>query len=136
MAEERRAPSKVIPVLVAVLVCDAAVADPTTGKKNLIGIFDRIWVRTFPTERPVTVYVKLTDAEGLYKLEVRYIQVTTGNVLAGAVGEIVVPERRRSVDALIEFPPLAIPDAGRYEFQVRANDVYLGGTFLDAVLRT
>lgn len=34
--------SPIIPVLVAMLVCDVAVADPSTGKKNLIGIFNRV----------------------------------------------------------------------------------------------
>ena len=136
MTQEERSFSKVIPVLVAVLVCDTAVADPTTGKKNLIGIFDRINVRTFPTQRPMSLYVKLTDAEGPYKVEVRYVQTNSGQELARAEGEAQFASRLGSLDFSIPLPPLPIPSEGRYEFQIWANNVYLGGTFIDAAPTT
>ncbi len=136
MTQEERSLSKVIPVLVAVLVCDTAVADPTTGKKNLIGIFDRINVRTFPTQRPMSLYVKLTDAEGPYKVEVRYVQTNSGQELARAEGEAQFASRLGSLDFSIPLPPLPIPSEGRYEFQIWANNVYLGGTFIDAAPTT
>ena len=125
--------SKVVPVLVATLVCDVAVADPSTGKKNLIGIFDRVNAGKFPTQRPISLYIKLTDAEGHYKIEVKYVQVSSRKVLAGAEGELQSGSRLQSSDLYISFPPLLIPEEGRYEFQVWANSVYLGGTFIDAV---
>lgn len=127
--------SKVIPVLVASLVCDVAVVDPNTGKKNLIGIFDKILVEKLPVQRPVYLYIKLTDAEGSYNLEVKFIQVNSGKVLAGATGELKCSSRLESADLYIEFPPVQFLSVGRYEFQVWANSVYLGGTFIDVVLR-
>lgn len=127
--------SHVVPILVAVLVCDVAAADPTTGKKNLIGIFDRVNVAKFPTQRSMSVYMKLTDAEGNYKIEVRYVQVSSGQTLAQAVGEAQFRSRLGSSDFFLSFPPLAIPSEGRYEFQVWVNDAFLGGTFVDAVQR-
>ena len=136
MAEETQVPSQLIPVLIAVLACDVAAADPSSGKKNLIGIFDRIFVGKFPTTRPMSVYIKMADAEGFYKIEVRYVQVNTGKVLANAQGSLQVKDRLQSSDLFLPFPPLSIPEEGRYEFQVWANDVYLGGTVLDAVPRT
>ncbi len=127
--------SPIIPVLVAMLVCDVAVADPSTGKKNLIGIFNRVNVGTFPTQWRMFLYMKLTDAEGYYKTQVRYIQVSSGKVLAQAEGELNARDRLASIDIYIEFPPLPIPKEGRYEFQVWANSVFLGSTFIDAVPR-
>lgn len=133
MDQEERPLSKVVPVLVAVLVCDTALADPTTGKKNLIGIFDRVNVRTFPSQRPMSVYVKLTDAEGSYKIQLRYVQTSSGQELARAEAPAEFASRLGSSDFSISTPPLPIPSEGRYEFQVFANDIYLGGTFIDAV---
>lgn len=127
--------SKVVPYLVAALVCDAAVADPSTGKKNLIGIFDRVWVGSFPTARAMSVYIKLTDAEGKYTIDVRFVQVKTGKTLAAARVEGDLKNRLGSADFFVGFPPLPIPEPGRYEFQILANETYLGGTFLDAILR-
>ena len=136
MTQEERPLSKVVPVLVAVLVCDAAVADPTTGKKTLIGIFDRVNIRSFPTQQPMSLYVKLTDAEGLYKVEARYVQTNSGQELARAEGQAQFASRLGSLDFSISLPPLPIPSEGRYEFQIWANDVYLGGTFIDAAPRS
>jgi hypothetical protein len=133
MGGQERQPSEVVPVLVAVLVCDAGVADPSTGKKNLIGIFDRVFVRQFPASRAMSVYVKLTDAEGQYRLIIRYVQTGSGRVLGEAAGEMKSTDRLTSADAILSFAPLPIPEAGRYEFQVWTNDAYLGGAFLDAV---
>ena len=124
-----------MPVLVAVLICDAAVADPSSGKKNLIGIFDQLNVARFPTQWPVTIYMKLTDAEGFYKMEVRYVQVSSGQVLAKAELESQFTSRLVSADLFVPFPPLPVPSEGRYEFQIWANEVYLGGTFMNAVQR-
>ena len=133
MTQEERPLSKVIPVLVAVLVCDTAVAEPATGKKSLIGIFDQVIARTFPSQRPMSVYVKLTDAEGSYKIQLRYVQTGSGQELARAEAPAESTSRLGSLDFVISTPPLPIPSEGRYEFQVFANDIYLGGTFVDAV---
>ena len=135
MTQESRALSQVVPVLVAALVCDVAVTDPNTGKNNLIGIFNRVNVGKFPTTRRMSLYVKVTDAEGDYDTEVRYVQVGSGKVLAQAQGKLHSANRLASIDLLIQFPPLPIPAEGRYEFQIRVNSVFLGATFIDAVQR-
>lgn len=133
--QEHPSPSEVVPVVVAALVCDVAVADPSTRKHNLIGIFSRINVATFPTSRPVSVYIKLADAEGRYEFDIRFVQVSSGQVLAGAQGELTITDRLASTDLHISFPPLPIPSEGRYEFQIWANSVFLGSTSIYAVPR-
>lgn len=135
MTQESQPLSQVVPVLVAVLACDVAVADPSTGKKNLIGLFNRVNIGSFPTQRPMSLYMKLADAEGYYKIEVRFVQASSDKILAKAEGELQAPDRLASVDLHIDFPPLPIPEEGRYEFQVWANSVFLGQTFVDAVPR-
>lgn len=135
MTQQKQPLSQVVPVLVAVLICDVAVADPGTGKKNLIGIFNRINVGKFPTNRPMSVYLKLTDAEGYYEFDIRFVELKTGTILAGAQGTLTAKDRLASSDLCIQFPPLPVPGEGRYEFQVWANSMFLGSTFLDAVQR-
>ena len=128
--------SLVVPVLVAALICDVAVADPSTGKKNLIGIFDRVIVGAFPTKRAMSLYFKLADAEGFYDIEVKYINRSSNSEIVGAKTTLKVKDRLLSTDLYIPFPPLPIPKKGRYEFQIWANSVFLGIAFLDAVSRT
>jgi len=133
LAGSRKQLSNVVPVLVAAIVCDVAVKDPSTGKVSLIGIFDRISVLNFPTKRPLSLYVKLTDAEGNYDFNVKYVQVESMKNLAGAGGSFVFKDRLASSDLFISFPPLPIPEEGRYEFQIWANSVFLGRAFIDAI---
>ena len=83
----------------------------------------------------MSVYVKLTDAQGKYTIDVRFVQVKTGVVWGGAKIEADLKDRLLSSDIVIRFPPLPIPEEGRYEFQVYTNETYLGGAFLDAALR-
>jgi hypothetical protein len=125
--------SNVTPVLVAALICDVAVADPSSGKKNIIGVFDRVYVSKFPAKRPIYLYLKVTDAAGNYELETRYVQVNSGKVLAKARGKLKAKSKLAAMDMIVPFPPLPIPEVGRYEFQIWANDMFLGSTFIDAV---
>lgn len=124
--------SQVVPVLVAALVCDVAVTDPSTGKKTLVSIFDRMNVGQFPTSRPLSFYLKLADSEGRYHIEVRYVKADSGETLATVQGEFQSNNRLGSNDFVLSFP-VPIPSEGRYEFQVWANSVFLGQTFIDIV---
>ena len=137
MAQGEEQPlSQVVPLLVAALVCDTAVADQNTGKKNLIGIFDRLNVGTFPTNQSVSLYFKITDAKGRYDFHVRYVQAETDELLAEAKGRLVASNRLDSLDVYLNLPQLRFPAEGRYEFQIWANSKFLGSTFIDAVPRS
>jgi hypothetical protein len=135
LPESQRQLSNVVPVIVAAIVCDVAVKDPATGKVSLIGIFDRILVTKFSTKRPLSLYIKLTDAEGNYDIKVKYVQVKSAKILAEAGGRFEYKDRLASSDLYIPFPPLPIPEEGRYEFQIWANSIFLGRAFIDAVQR-
>ena len=125
--------SEVVPLLVAVLVCDAAVADPSTGKMSLIGIFDTVSAAKFPTERAISLYFKVVDAEGFYEFAVRYVQIDSGEVLLQAVGDLMANDRLVPSDLYLSFPPLPMPAIGRYEFQIWTNSMFLGSTSIRAV---
>ena len=128
---------KVTPVLVAALVSDSSSTDPTSGKKALIGIFDHISVGKFPTSRPLSLYFKITDAEGDYDLDVRFIQVATGERLAGVESNtpITIKNRLNSFDMVFPLPEVPFPAAGRYEFQIWLNNMFVGSTSIQTTLR-
>ena len=70
----------------AFLVCDAGSQDPDTGKKNLTGVFDRRCVGTFPALPPVPLYIKITDAERHYPIEIEYVQACRNRALGKGRG--------------------------------------------------
>ena len=124
--------SPVLPVMVAALVCDTHAVDPSTGKKSLIGIFDRVNAASFPVSRPVTLYYKLTDAEGRYEFKIRFSSPGGEELLAEATGEFTSKSRLTAMELVVPFPKLPLPAAGRYEFQLWANGMYVGTTSIDA----
>ena len=135
-AGEARVLSQVIPHLLAIVICDAATVEPTTGKKNLMGIFDRVITQGFPSQQACSLYVKFTDAEGFYRFEIRFVLASSDQAIAAMNGEMEVTDRLASFDLAIPFPQMPLPEAGRYEFQLRMNDVYIGRAFFDAVPRS
>lgn len=124
-------------MLTGPILCDLAARDPASGKWNLIGIFNQVNASRFPTQRPLSVYLKLSDAEGRYKLEIRYIQVSSGKQLAVASADVNIRDRLATQDLGVAFPKVPIPDGGKYEFQVWSNERYLGaGGFTASLLRS
>jgi hypothetical protein len=130
-----KTPSSIPPHLIAALICDVAVMDPSTRKVSLVGIFDRIGVGTFPTSRQMSLYFKLTDAQGFYPVRVDFVRVDDDTLLARVEGQLESQDPTRSYDAHFDFPPLPIPRAGRYAFHIHASNMYLGSAFIDAVPR-
>lgn len=138
MTSEGENLSGVVPYLLALLVCDSGTIDQNSGKKTLVGIFDRVTSIKFPTSRWLAVYFRLTDAQGKYHFKVQYAQVKSGNVLAEAETKDALPIKNRldTFDSLISFPmALPIPEAGQYEFRLYANDMFLGRIAINAVQR-
>jgi hypothetical protein len=132
--DESKALSNIKPVLIAALVCDVAVKDPTTGKISLIGIFDKVHVKQFPAQRPVSLYAKLTEAEGNYQFQAKYVYSNTGEALAEAKGEFTAKEKLGTIELNLQYPPLPLPGEGRYDFQIWVNGQFLGQTFIDAAV--
>jgi hypothetical protein len=141
MSQSQEAPpphprSKIPPLLQAALVCDVAVTDPSSGKASLIGIFNRIQVGTFPTARAMSVYFRFTDAEGHYAMRVDFVRAESDTLIASVEGEMDAKDRTEAMGMHYEFPPLPLPQPGRYEFRIYASDMYLGSAAIEARQRS
>jgi len=120
------------PFLEAALLCDATAVDRSTGKKSLLGIFDTVMLSRFPGARVFSLYVRIVGAEGPYEFQARLVDCRTGAILAQGVWQAVVLTRFAGADYTIDFPPVELPDAGRYEFRIYANQHFIGIAPLDA----
>ncbi len=129
--EPRPAPSRVPPLLLAALISDVAVRDPSSGKMNLIGIFDRIR-GVLPVKRAMSLYFRLTEALGYYPVRIDFVQANSERMIARLEGELMSDNPMLSHDAHFDFPPLPFPDEGRYEFRIYASDIFIGSAALVA----
>jgi hypothetical protein len=129
---EPQAPSNVVPILVAALVADVVATDPSTNKKTIVGVWDVLHSQKFPTARQFFLYVKLADAQGHYQARFQFVRLEGDQPIAEAVTEFDITDRLLSADFAVQFPALLLPEPGRYEFRIFANDVFIGSTFIDA----
>ncbi|MFH0754261.1 MAG: hypothetical protein V2A70_06825 [Candidatus Omnitrophota bacterium] len=101
-------------------LCDAATSDH--GKINILGSFDTIWVRQFPSVYPycaVAVKMRFSCAEkGAHGLSVRFMDADGQNVLQPATGSFTVAmpqgQLSASADIILNIQSLNLAKPGEY----------------------
>lgn len=120
-----------IPKLNAMLICDQIIVEAGTGKKSLIGIFENIGVSKFPCiHYLLNVYVKFTDAEGLYQFKLELVDLITNEVVGfGETPEVNLPDKLQSYDLPFTLRGINFKHPGKYEFRIYANKHLFGQKF-------
>lgn len=135
---ESDAPGKTqnpIPSVLAVLLCDMVISDAFTGKKTLVGLLDILSAADFPVKAPAfTLYARLTDMNGEYAMRFDLVNLEDEQRLASFTAEVQSPPDRLATSELaVQFPEgIRFERPGRYEFQVYADEVFVGRCTLRA----
>jgi hypothetical protein len=121
-----------VPSVLAMLLCDQIIIDAQTQKKSLIGIFDSFNSLSFPAAANIAVYAKLADAEGTYSFKIKVVnlkdEALIGEVSAGGT----IQTRLEPADVAVYLLGFVVPQSGKYEFQLFANDAYLTRITMEA----
>jgi uncharacterized protein DUF6941 len=109
-----------------VLVCDQIIQDATTGKKTLIGLFDRIFSRAFPAQHPrLSIYAKVVAAPGSKIIGAWRVVGPAGHMADMSMGEFTLsPDGLAEV--VTEIAGFGIPAPGEYRFILMLNDKEAG----------
>jgi len=112
------------PSVKAILICDYIIHEHGSNKKSLIGIFEDIHVVQFPLRYPrISVYVNLTDARGDYVLELRLLNAADGRQIgSGRTPPVKIASPLQTCEFALQVQNILFQDAGKYEFQILAND--------------
>ncbi len=125
--------SNIHPYVLAALLCDSIITEAQTGKKTLIGIFENVFVRSFPVAHQLAIYLKITDAEGPYQFRVDYVDLGADQILdRQEIGELTIPSRLQTGDIVVNIA-VPIPSPGSYEFRFYANGFYLSRVAFRAI---
>lgn len=117
--------SSVQPYVVAALLCDQTIIEAGTNRKTLVNIYDTVVAEKFPFTQTFSLYVKITDAQGLYRLRIDLVSITANRILESTdAGAFTIDDRLRSMDLLLSIT-VPVPTEGSYEFRVFANDAFL-----------
>jgi hypothetical protein len=135
------------PVLQALLVADHVYEDKRTGKKIVVGIFDRLLFKaqpesaTGPTaeqekEPPVIkggmhagspyAYLNITDVHGTVKLELRYVDLSDRSALFRTELSVKCDDPLATVELILPMPPLPTPHPGVYALELLADGDPMG----------
>jgi len=113
----------------AMLICDYVITEQGTRKKSLIGIFENISAARFPCTHPsLSVYIKLTDANGIYRFHLELVDLKNDKVIGrGDLAREVTIDNPLSVHELVfNLSNLRFQAAGDYEFRIYSNDRIFG----------
>jgi hypothetical protein len=118
-----------IPTLLALLVCESVIHDAETQKKTLVGLFGKLSAFALPVLiNSIGLYAKLVEGAGKYAFKIRVVSLADESVLfeISQMGDWVQPEL--PLEFGVNIRGLPINSFGDYEFQLFANDIYLGRT--------
>ena len=111
------------PMGLALVVCDTIIEDKFTGKKSLIGLFDRIHAGSFPClHSALSVFVALTNVKGEMPCEIVCRHVESDSVIWDAKGRINCPDPSRVVELVFHFKGVRFPQPGTYWLHFLADE--------------
>lgn len=118
-----------VPKANAMLICDYVITERGTNKKSLIGVFENIGAATFPcTHFAMSVYIKLTDAQGNYRFRLELIDLQSDTLIGKSEmpEEVHVPSPLSAHELVFNLRGVRFMHAGEYEFRIFANDKIFG----------
>jgi hypothetical protein len=116
------------PSIKAMLICDNIITEALSGKKSLIGVFEKIGAQKFPfTHFSLGLYVNFTDALGKYEFKLELFDVEKQEAIATAkIPEANISDKLGTGELVFNLKGLKFSHPGRYEFRIFANNRLLG----------
>lgn len=116
------------PILKAMILCDQTIVEQGTGKRTLIGIFDRIKATQFPSTHPaMSVYVQFREIEGVFTFTLELFDLNQGRSLHRAVIEnFRVEDKSRDCELVFNLLSVRFENEGDFEFRIYVNDCIFG----------
>jgi len=119
-------PERPHPSLNAMLLCDLTIREHGSGKISLIGVFENISSSRFPVvHRTLSVYAKLTDAEGDYTIRLELIRLEDSHVVAQGALKATFADRMAPGELIFNLENLGLERPGRYEFRLFAEERFV-----------
>lgn len=116
------------PILKAMLICDHTIVEEGTHKRTLIGLFDRIKAKAFPTAHPsMSVYVQFREIEGVFDFVLELFDLNSEKSLNQAViRQFKVEDRSRDCELVFNLLSVKFDHPGEYEFRIYIGDFIFG----------
>lgn len=110
-------------------LCDAATND--TGKLNILGAFDTLWIRQIPGVHPqcaVALRMRFNNQErGEHRITVNFVDIDGKHIIPSTTGVIHVnfPDQQRtgSANLILNIHGLKVERIGEYSIDLSVNGI-------------
>ncbi len=126
------------PRLLAFLLADSVYRDGASGKHIVAGTFNQLESPSFPVRftGPVTLFASVLGVERATTLELRFLELATGqDLLEPRAIEVDPMDAGLAIEFSVRPPPLPLPRPGRYAFRLSSPAGPLGEAPLEVVER-
>jgi hypothetical protein len=121
-----------IPSVQAILMCEKIIQEAETKKQSLISIFTAIHAPSLPVHMSMGLYARLTDGEGTYEFKIDIVHLSDDRKVASAtLPGLESKDRLAPMEVVVHIPHIQFDSAGKYEFQLSADGVFLGHASVD-----
>ncbi|HSY31871.1 MAG TPA: hypothetical protein VLA42_07770 [Verrucomicrobiae bacterium] len=122
-----------IPTLLAFIVCDTVIQDTATQKRTLVGVFDRVVSPKVPlTINNLGLYAKLVEGSGSYDMRVRLVNLKDESPVMEIKATAQWSKPDEPLELGMNFAGIPLTEFGTYEFQLYANEVFVGRALIRA----
>ena len=119
-----------MPRLQALVLADNIYQDARSGKKVIAGTFNHIFAKEvgegIAFGRNAHAYICLTDIRGDCQLTLRYVDLHDETPLMATSFTVHGDDPLKSLELLMEMPPLPLPHEGVYALEILNGDNGLG----------
>jgi len=118
----------VLPISLALIICDHVWRDPITGKLTILGTFADLLVTELPAVVPqLTVYMALTDAHGTVPIKIQLID--SAEAIEEPIGvselELEFDTLLATIEAVAVLNDVSFPSEGEYRLQIYVREQLL-----------
>jgi len=122
------------PIVKSFIIADTVIQDRLTGKWSIIGVFDRVMAPSFPVVHPtVALYLRLSDAQGRYRMRVEFRDASDRRVGLFEGIEIEVKDPAQAIEVGLPTHMLPLEKPGKYQFQLFINDEFAASAELTVI---
>ena len=112
------------PMGLSLLICDTVIEDKLTGKKSLVGLFDRVHAQRLPCVHPaMAVFVSVTGGRGEYPCEIICRHQDGETSAFDAKGKVTLRDPRQVVDLVFRLNGVKFPKDGLYWLTFQMDEI-------------
>ncbi len=119
------------PYPLAILLCDNVLVENPSDKRSLMGLFEVVRYTRLPVAQLMSLFLRITDAEGDYEMKVDYVHLSTDRLMFSESFPLQI-EDRLAVKSVTVKLAATIDAPGKYEFRVSMDGAMIARTWFVA----